>query len=120
MATSSILGAERAPILPAGRDSGALGPSDSSDSGSDVGSLAPEADSDRQATGERASVSGERIREGNDISPDRITGARDAGEQAEDEDWTPESGATPKEADTLEELDFDDDPIEDPAPPARR
>lgn len=36
MGTSSILGGQRAPIEPAGRDAGALGPSDSSDSGSDM------------------------------------------------------------------------------------
>ena len=36
MARSSILGAERAATQAAGRDSRALGPSDSSDSGSDV------------------------------------------------------------------------------------
>lgn len=119
MSNSSILGADRAPTFPAGRDSGALGPSDSSDSGSDVGSLVPEADSDREATGERASVAGDHIRDGADIAPDRITGGRDAGEQAENEEWTPENSAAPKEPDTLEELDFDDDPIEDPAPQAR-
>lgn len=36
MATSSILGGERAPIEPKGTDDDSLGPSDSSDSGSDA------------------------------------------------------------------------------------
>ena len=36
MATSSILGGKRAPADPKGKDVDALGPSDSSDSGSDV------------------------------------------------------------------------------------
>lgn len=112
MGNSSILGADRAPTYPAGRDSGALGPSDSSDSGSDMDRIAPEADTDRQATGERASVAADdTAREGADISPDRITGVRNAGEQAEDDEWLPEDRA-PREPDTTEELDFDDDPIE--------
>ena len=36
MAYSSILGADRAPVQPSGRDAELLGPSDSSDSGSDA------------------------------------------------------------------------------------
>ena len=116
MATSSILGAEHAPVLPSGRDSG---PSDSSDSGSDAGSLAPEADSDRQATGERASVAAEPGLEGADISPDRITSGPDAGDTARDETWTPDNSA-PRAPDTIEALDFDDDAIEDPALSSRK
>jgi hypothetical protein len=95
MSNSSILGGERAATQAAGRDAKALGPSDSSDSGSDIqGSLAAEtppmgedqfsdtagpanidlaADSDATGTGERgAAVPGESAREGSDITPDQI------------------------------------------------
>jgi len=102
MARSSILGAERAATQASGRDSGALGPSDSSDSGSDVqGTLdlpdlndvrdefggvlsGPNADSDSAGTGERGSaLPEERVREGSDIAPDRI---RDLSEEVVHED----------------------------------
>lgn len=86
MATSSLLGIDRAPTTPRGRDATDLGPSDSSDSGSDVAGLgdpdegdpglpadtaagpdrqnsdtvadafSPGADSDRAGTGERRSA----------------------------------------------------------------
>jgi hypothetical protein len=89
MATSSILGGERAPTTPSGRDTDALGPSDSSDSGSDVqgergfdaldeGQIGGDradlgADSDALGTGERGSaVHDTEIVEGADIAPDRI------------------------------------------------
>ncbi len=36
MATSSILGGDRVPVQPAGMDVASLGPSDSTDSGSDI------------------------------------------------------------------------------------
>lgn len=91
MATSSILGADRAPSQAAGRDVEALGPSDSSDSGSDVQGeleLAPptdldatlgvaqtglDSDSDAAGTGERgAALADEQGREGADILPDRV------------------------------------------------
>lgn len=39
MATSPLLGTESAPTEPEGRDTGALGPSDSSDSGSDMAGI---------------------------------------------------------------------------------
>lgn len=39
MGHSSLLGIERAPAVPAGRDNAALGPGDSSDSGSDLAGL---------------------------------------------------------------------------------
>jgi hypothetical protein len=39
MATSSLLGIDRPPTVPSGRDTSALGPSDSSDTGSDVAGL---------------------------------------------------------------------------------
>jgi len=89
MATSNILGGERAPLTPAGRDIDALGPSDSSDSGSDVqgergfdalddGQVGGDradigSDSDASGTGERGSaVHDSDIVEGADIAPDRI------------------------------------------------
>lgn len=77
MAHSSILGADRAPLQPAGRDADALGPSDTSDSGSDIrGEIDPDlldSDSDSEGTGERGSaVDGEHLSEGADIAPDRI------------------------------------------------
>ncbi len=89
MATSSILGGDRAPLNPSGRDTDALGPSDSSDSGSDVqgergfdalddGQIGGDradlrSDSDASGTGERGSaVNDSEIVEGADIAPDRI------------------------------------------------
>ena len=73
MAYSSILGAETAPTQPSGRDAELLGPSDSSDSGSDaMGTAEIHADSDASGTGERGSVTPGEGREGGDILPDRI------------------------------------------------
>lgn len=92
MANSNFLGGERAPIPPPGKDVDALGPSDSSDSGSDVqgersvqgegehadqlGSLIVDtrSDSDASGTGERASATGEDTVDGADIAPDRVIG----------------------------------------------
>lgn len=77
MAYSSILGAEVAPIQPSGRDAELLGPSDSSDSGSDaVGTDELHADSDSRGTGERGAVAGSDAREGGDILPDRVVNLR--------------------------------------------
>ena len=73
MAYSSILGADKAPAQPSGRDSDALGPSDNSDSGSDaVGTFEALADSDSVGTGERGSVTPGEAPEGADILPDHI------------------------------------------------
>lgn len=77
MARSSILGGDHAATHAAGTDADALGPSDSSDSGSDVqGELdfaEGRSDSDASGTGERGSaVDGENVQEGRDISPDHI------------------------------------------------
>ncbi len=91
MATSPITGANSpAPAVPAGRDVDALGPSDSSDSGSDVqgerpmatapdnaaelGALPVESgtDTDSTGTGERGSATGEDPAPAADIQPDRI------------------------------------------------
>ena len=90
MSNSSLLGGTSAPTSARGRDVDALGPSDSSDSGSDVQgerSMATEADnpgelgalpvelgsdSDSAGTGERGSATGEAIRDGADILPDEV------------------------------------------------
>lgn len=91
MATSSILGGTPAPAHPKGTDTDALGPSDSSDSGSDVqgervmptgpddpdemGAVTADtgSDTDRFGTGERGSATPNRERDGADISPDRVS-----------------------------------------------
>ncbi len=90
MANSSILGGQSAPRRASGHDVDTLGPSDSSDSGSDIqgeramatdadspdefGSVTARlsSDSDTEGTGERASAAGERVNDGADIMPDRI------------------------------------------------
>jgi hypothetical protein len=131
MATSSILGAERAPEQADGRDVELLGPSDTSDSGSDVqGELdlaSPEdldqplygnqqtgltSDSDSGGTGERgaALMDEDAEREGNDILPDRVQSLAD--------DLDLDSGATAAELDLvetaeLEDLDDEDEGDED-------
>ena len=86
MATSSILGGERAPLHASGRGADLLGPSDSSDSGSDsLGELGPDqmdSDTDRYGTGERASADLDESGSGLDILPDHVDrasrGAADA------------------------------------------
>ena len=77
MATSSILGGDKAAEKPAGKDAESLGPSDSSDSGSDTAGLG-RADSDAAGTGERGSAAGDEPDEASDITPDRVVG-RDGG-----------------------------------------
>lgn len=90
MSNSSILGGAPAATRAGGRDVDRLGPSDSSDSGSDVQgerSMATEADnpgelgglpaelgsdSDSAGTGERGSATGGAQRDGADILPDRL------------------------------------------------
>ncbi|HVZ43934.1 MAG TPA: hypothetical protein VHA82_09000 [Ramlibacter sp.] len=73
MAYSSIVGADRAPEQPSGRDAERLGPSDNSDSGSDtIGTRERRADSDAEGTGERGAVAGADAIEGGDILPDRV------------------------------------------------
>jgi hypothetical protein len=130
MATSSILGAERAPSQAAGRDVEALGPSDSSDSGSDVqgeldlasptdlddtvyGTVQPglASDSDSAGTGERgAALPDEEGREAADILPDSV--------QSIGEDAAALEGMTDEELDVAELSDIDlpdevndDDPV---------
>lgn len=71
---------EEAGLLKTGRAEPALGPSDSSDSGSDLPASMPDTDSDRQNTGERPQV--ENTGEGpldEDVEPDKIVPAEAAG-----------------------------------------
>lgn len=102
MGQSSILGGQRAPEQASGRGADALGPSDSSDSGSDVqgerahiagdadaaGSLPADlrSDTDAAGTGERAAAVGDDIQDAADIAPDRIEGGIDALDDALDLD----------------------------------
>lgn len=89
MTESSITGGTPAPAQPAGRDIDALGPSDSTDSGSDVqtdrnrAALPDEAsegaipvqhgsDTDASGTGERASADPTEVASDADILPDRL------------------------------------------------
>jgi hypothetical protein len=66
--------------LPKGHDIRSLGPSDSSDTGADMMGLGGlDSTGDRNGTGERASVEGEADLDSDDISPDAIVSARDAG-----------------------------------------
>lgn len=79
MATSSITGGEHTPRLPSGHDMASLGPSDLSDSGSDVGMGAFDAetlagDSDSLGTGERSSAEANSPLSGADILPDHLEG----------------------------------------------
>ena len=89
MATSSILGGEHAPPEPRGTDVDSLGPSDTSDSGSDVQtdrrrsavpdgiaegalSISHGTDTDSTGTGERASADPTAASDDADILPDRV------------------------------------------------
>ncbi len=101
MSHSSILGGDRAPQQARGRDAETLGPSDTSDSGSDIqgasrlktnaeegelGGATPisnNSDSDSMGTGERAEAVPEGARDGADIAPDRIARSKDALDSAE-------------------------------------
>jgi hypothetical protein len=102
MAHSSILGADIAASQPSGRSSDVLGPSDSSDSGSDAsGTDELHEDSDAAGTGERGAVAGRDAREGGDILPDRVTSVRDG------------EGLPEADPDTQEFTDLDSDPSSD-------
>ena len=63
-----------------GHDTSSLGPSDASDSGSDVNPGEPTgSDSDRAATGERENVEGDQGRTDSDRDVDRVVDANEAG-----------------------------------------
>ena len=76
MATSSILGGDWVPKRPSGTDVGSLGPSDSTDSGSDSRGAFDDdelsSDTDAEGTGERSSVDPRNGRSDVDILPDHI------------------------------------------------
>ena len=109
MATSPLLGGERAATQAKGRDVDALGPSDSSDSGSDsIGELGPDqidSDTDRNGTGERASADLRDSGRGLDILPDHL----DRASMGSTEDIDPD----------IEQLMLDDD-SEDDSPTGER
>jgi hypothetical protein len=104
MTNSSILGGTAAPARAPGTEVDLLGPSDSSDSGSDIqgelpmatspdnpaewGALTADAGSDSDAfgTGERAAAAGIDPRDGADIMPDRIIDPSDDAPEVTDPD----------------------------------
>jgi hypothetical protein len=126
MTNSSFLGGERAVRRAKGKDVDALGPSDSSDSGSDVqgeGAMATAADepdelgampvergtdSDARGTGERGSATGRDVPAGADIAPDHIVRTGADGDDLMDAD-----GLDVSEVDLIPEGEEDDDAQED-------
>lgn len=139
MSTSSIMGAQRAATFSPGRDTASLGPSDSSDSGSDVlGEFNRDeseqdladlstplradrdsthqsilgADSDASGTGERGTAFREHLREGGDIMPDRVTPALD-GEVDPLLDAEISAEASEEWLDETDEEDLDDEVLSD-------
>lgn len=124
MTSSSILGGTSAPVQADGKGVDLLGPSDTSDGGSDVqgqrtmptasesagerGTVIAEVNSDTDAsgTGERASADGDSPIDGADILPDRIIERTDA----EDD---PSNRRKSVEAGTLSNDEEVDDEIED-------
>jgi hypothetical protein len=71
---------EQLPETDLGHDNGSLGPSDTSDSGSDVPAYMRDSDSDSQGTGDRASVNPRDSDDpAEDVEPDRTVGEDEAG-----------------------------------------
>lgn len=119
MATSSILGGTPAPAQAEGKDNDMLGPSDSSDSGSDVHgerSMATQpddesmlggqpvelsSDTDMAGTGERSGAISDGSRDANDILPDRVESLSDDGTHAAIEDADGGSGSAAEESASL-------------------
>jgi hypothetical protein len=130
MSHSSILGGDRAPQQAPGRDADTLGPSDSSDSGSDVqgeramptdadnpGELGAlpvnrHSDSDARGTGERGSATGDDRDDGADILPDQLLS---------DPVWATNAAGRPYASDDVESIadDAGEDEADDDAPPPR-
>jgi hypothetical protein len=134
MAISPLLGTDHAPTPAAGRDSAALGPSDTTDSGSDVAGLdddldpsgpldavsepdslrpmtSPEtlgADSDSRGSGERRSAGSDAGREAADIAPDTIQTVADV-DPLVDGDFNEDAsaGVSPEEARAREDAAAD-------------
>lgn len=113
MATSSILGGTQLPEPVSGKDTGALGPSDTSDTGSDAtgvfGADEMSSDSDAEGTGERATLGG-RDHPGADILPDHVEnmGEEDADDMADDRVDPDELAADDDEEDEDNEEDNDE------------
>lgn len=61
------------------RTAPAIGPSDSSDTASELPDTFPDTDSDRHNTGERAGVENQGDPTGEDVEPDKVVPDRDAG-----------------------------------------
>lgn len=124
MATSSLTGGEHPPRQPSGTDVASLGPSDLSDSGSDMmGALDPdtlESDSDSLGTGERASVDPRSPPSGADILPDHLEDALEAEDQQAELDFDADEVAEQAEAAASREVGEDeplrDDPLLDDTP----
>ena len=117
MADSDTAGGELIASLPDGKSAGLLGPSDSSDSGSDsIGELGPDqmnSDSDRAGTGERAAVEVEQGGSGADILPDHVVRIDADGNFLE-----PDADAEVN-ADVDDDVDVDDEADADPDATAR-
>jgi hypothetical protein len=115
VATSSILGGDTAAQHSGGRTVGLLGPSDSSDSGSDaIGELGPEemgSDSDRYGTGERASVDMSMDGRSPDLLPDHVGRIDDGGDVTDDGEAIDLDSLA---ADDTADLDLDADDAADP------
>jgi hypothetical protein len=62
-----------------GKSERLIGPSDSSDTGADMMGLGGDDDTDRQGTGERASVEDVSADDNSDIAADRVVRAEEAG-----------------------------------------
>jgi hypothetical protein len=122
MAKSSLLGIDRAPAMPAGRDIDARGPSDTSDSGSDIqgeldlgadavglprGLALPiehKGDTDAEGTGERGSaMPDDEPIAGADIGVDRVTGPAGSEEEPELQGLTELAQAGPEDEEENEE-----------------
>jgi hypothetical protein len=86
MVKSNLLGGAELAAQRSGKNTDALGPSDNSDSGSDVqgvyGDDERASDSDAAGTGERGSISSAAGQPGADILPDRIEGGEAASQDA--------------------------------------
>ncbi len=128
MSQSSFVGGGRAPQQAKGRGADLLGPSDTSDSGSDIrsasrlktdteegelGGATPiefGSDSDSMGTGERRSAVPGEGRDGADIAPDRIARSKDALDSAVsigDDDDSIEALADDSEEESDEDGDSD-------------
>lgn len=143
MATSSILGIDRAQPTRRGHDTQDLGPSDTTDSGSDVAgieglddgdpgmpvdaaidpdsqrsdtvpdSFADGADSDSRGSGERRSAAGDSGREAADIGPDRIVGDPKTFSDIDDPDDRLPSEGGGSQRDEIDDMDLAAADIED-------